>query len=137
MNNKRSSIKSDVWRLIFIPSISIIILIAISLTYLCISQINKFIDLRGSLLAQKTAHLLHSESECGISHEHYLGANGACWRRPIPSPENSRFPLFLQGEGQLDGDERWYRPSAPAAWTEAPLLHGTDRLAIEPEGWCE
>ncbi len=59
MNNKRSSIKSDVWRLIFIPSISIIVLIAVSLTYLCISQINKFIDLRGSVLAQKTAHLLH------------------------------------------------------------------------------
>lgn len=59
MNNKRSSIKSDVWRLIFIPSISIIILIAVSLTYLCISQINKFIDLRGSVLTQKTAHLLH------------------------------------------------------------------------------
>jgi len=59
MNNKRSSIKSDVWRLIFIPSFSIIILIAVSLTYLCISQINKFIDLRGSVLAQKTAHLLH------------------------------------------------------------------------------
>ncbi len=57
--NKRNSIKSDVWRLIFIPSISIIIFIAISLTYLCISQINKFIDLRGSILAQKTAHLLH------------------------------------------------------------------------------
>ena len=59
MNNKRSSIKSDVWRLIFIPSISIVILIAVSLTYLCISQINKFIDLRGSVLTQKTAHLLH------------------------------------------------------------------------------
>jgi two-component system sensor histidine kinase BarA len=59
MNNKRSSIKSDVWRLIFIPSISIIILVSVSLTYLCISQINKFIDLRGSVLAQKTAHLLH------------------------------------------------------------------------------
>ncbi|MCE3251145.1 MAG: response regulator [Cellvibrio sp.] len=59
MNNKRSSIKSDVWRLIFIPSITIIVLIAVSLTYLCISQIDKFIDLRGSILAQKTAHLLH------------------------------------------------------------------------------
>ena len=57
--NKHSNIKSDVWRLIFIPSFIIIILIATSLTYLCISQINKFIDLRGSLLAQKTAHLLH------------------------------------------------------------------------------
>lgn len=59
MKNKRSSIKSDVWRLIFIPSISIIILISVSLTYLCISQIDKFIDLRGSILTQKTAHLLH------------------------------------------------------------------------------
>ncbi|HEX7764706.1 MAG TPA: response regulator [Cellvibrio sp.] len=56
---KHSNIKSDVWRLIFIPSFTIIILIAASLTYLCISQINKFIDLRGSILAQKTAHLLH------------------------------------------------------------------------------
>ncbi len=57
--NKNSNIKSDVRRLIFIPSFIIIILIATSLTYLCISQINKFIDLRGSILAQKTAHLLH------------------------------------------------------------------------------
>lgn len=59
MNNKRNSIKADVWRLIFIPAFAIIILIATSLTYLCISQINKFIDLRGAILAQKTAHLLH------------------------------------------------------------------------------
>lgn len=57
--NKRNSIKSDVWRLIFIPSVGIIICIAVSLTYLCISQINKFVDMRGSVLAQKTAHLLH------------------------------------------------------------------------------
>ena len=57
--NKRNSIKSDVWRLIFIPSLSMIIFIAVSLTYLGISQINQFIDLRGSALAQKTAHLLH------------------------------------------------------------------------------
>lgn len=57
--NKRNSIRSDVWRLIFIPSIAIIIFIAVSLTYLCISQINKFIDLRGGILAKKTAHLLH------------------------------------------------------------------------------
>ncbi|WP_323815040.1 response regulator [Cellvibrio sp. NN19] len=59
MINKRRNIKSNVWRLIFIPSISLIILIAVSLTYLCISQINKFIEMRGSVLAQKTAHLLH------------------------------------------------------------------------------
>lgn len=59
MSNKRSSIKSHVWRLIFIPSISIIILIAAGLTYICLSQLNQFIDTRGSTLAQKTAHLLH------------------------------------------------------------------------------
>lgn len=59
MTQKRNSIKSDVWRLIFIPSFTIIILISCSLTYLCISQINKFITLRGAMLAQKTAHLLH------------------------------------------------------------------------------
>jgi two-component system sensor histidine kinase BarA len=59
MSNKRSSIKSHVWRLIFIPSFSIIILIAAGLTYICITQINHFIDARGSTLAQKTAHLLH------------------------------------------------------------------------------
>ena len=59
MIKKSRNIKSDVWRLIFIPSISLIILIAVSLTYLCISQINKFIEMRGSVLAQKTAHLLH------------------------------------------------------------------------------
>lgn len=57
-NKKLSTIKSDVWRLIFIPSFTILILIATSLTYLCISQINKFIDLRGGVLAQKTAHLI-------------------------------------------------------------------------------
>ncbi len=59
MDHKRSSIKTDVWRLIFIPAISIIILISISLTYLCISQLNHYIQLRGQILAQKTAHLLH------------------------------------------------------------------------------
>lgn len=60
MDHKRSSIKTDVWRLIFIPSISIVVMITISLTYLCISQLNYFIDVRGNILAKKTAHLLHS-----------------------------------------------------------------------------
>lgn len=59
MSKKHHTIKSDVWRLIFLPSFIVIVLIATSLTHLCISQINKFIDLRGHVLAQKTAHLLH------------------------------------------------------------------------------
>lgn len=59
MDTRRSSIKTDVWRLIFIPAITIIILIATSLTYLGISQLNGYIELRGKVLSQKTAHLLH------------------------------------------------------------------------------
>ncbi|WP_158304066.1 response regulator [Cellvibrio japonicus] len=63
MNKQPSSVKRSlknyVWRLIFIPSVIVILLISISLTLLCISQLNKYIDMRGSILAQKMAHLLH------------------------------------------------------------------------------
>ena len=53
------SIKADVRRLIFIPSVTLIVLISTTLTYLCIEQLEKFIDLRASTLVKKTAHLLH------------------------------------------------------------------------------
>lgn len=59
MLGKTYSIKADVRRLIFIPSVSLIILISVTLTYLCIEQLEKFIDLRASTLVKKTAHLLH------------------------------------------------------------------------------
>lgn len=59
MASTRKTIKSDVWRLIFIPSIALIVLLASSLTYLCLTQVNKFFDYRGSLLAEKTGDLMH------------------------------------------------------------------------------
>lgn len=59
MNIKRRSIKTDVWRLIFIPSIIVIVLVSISLTALCVTQLNKFLDMRGTILAQKTAELIY------------------------------------------------------------------------------
>ncbi len=59
MFRRSNSIKADVRRLIFIPSVSLIFLIAVTLTYLCIEQLGKFIDLRAEALVNKTAHLLH------------------------------------------------------------------------------
>jgi len=59
MLGKAYSIEADVRRLIFIPSVSLILLITIALTYLCIEQLGKFIDLRAHTLVNKTAHLLH------------------------------------------------------------------------------
>jgi len=57
---QRRSIKKDVWRLIFIPSLLIILMISICLSALCIIQINKYVDMRGSVLARKTAHLIYT-----------------------------------------------------------------------------
>lgn len=59
MTNERKKIKSYVWRLIFIPSFIVIVLISTSLVLLGISQIEKYSDMRGTILAKKTAHILH------------------------------------------------------------------------------
>lgn len=59
LRRKNRTIKSDVWRLIFFPAFLVTVLITTSLTYLGISQMNQFIDLRGTTLARKTAHLVY------------------------------------------------------------------------------
>ena len=59
MNNTRKSLKHDIWRLILVPTLLVTLLSGISLGWLCIAQLDKYIDLRGSVLAKKTAHLLH------------------------------------------------------------------------------
>lgn len=59
MSDKRKNIKNHVWRLIFIPSFIVILLISTSLILLGINQIEKYADMRGSILAKKTAHILH------------------------------------------------------------------------------
>jgi two-component system, NarL family, sensor histidine kinase BarA len=59
MTSERKKIKSYVWRLIFIPSFIVIVLISTSLVLLGITQIEKYADMRGTTLAKKTAHILH------------------------------------------------------------------------------
>ncbi len=59
MFSRSNSIKADVRRLIFLPAATLIIVIAASLTYLCIEQLGRFIELRSHSLINKTSHLLH------------------------------------------------------------------------------
>lgn len=53
------SLKHEVWRLILIPALAITLLLAATLSYLFIAQLNKFVGHRGSMLTQKTAQLTH------------------------------------------------------------------------------
>jgi two-component system sensor histidine kinase BarA len=55
----RKSLKHEVWRLILIPALAITLLLAATLSYLFIVQLNKFVAHRGGMLTLKTAHLAH------------------------------------------------------------------------------
>jgi two-component system sensor histidine kinase BarA len=61
----RKSIKQEVWRLILIPALAIILLLASTLSYLFIAQLNKFVAHRGGMLTLKTAHLVHHALQYG------------------------------------------------------------------------
>ena len=56
---KYNSIKAQVWRLILIPALSVSLMLAGTLTYLYVKQLNKFVSHRGGMLTQKMAHLSH------------------------------------------------------------------------------
>lgn len=56
---KTNSVKTEVWRLILLPAISITVLLSATLTFLYISKLNNFVEQRGLLLTEKTAHLVH------------------------------------------------------------------------------
>ncbi|WP_020210492.1 response regulator [Gilvimarinus chinensis] len=56
---KTSSVKSELWRLILLPAISITLLLSATLTFLYMSALDRFVDQRGRLLAEKTAQLAH------------------------------------------------------------------------------
>jgi len=56
---KTNSVKTEVWRLILLPAISITVLLSATLTFLYISKLNDFVEQRGLLLTEKTAHLVH------------------------------------------------------------------------------
>lgn len=56
---KPSSIKSELWRLILLPALGITVLLSATLTLLYIVKLNDFVEQRGRLLTEKTAHLAH------------------------------------------------------------------------------
>lgn len=56
---KTSSVKSELWRLILLPAISITLLLSATITLLYMNALDRFVDQRGRLLAEKTAHLAH------------------------------------------------------------------------------
>ncbi|MBU2885043.1 response regulator [Gilvimarinus agarilyticus] len=56
---KTSSVKTEVWRLILLPAISISLLLSATLTFLFVSKLDDFVEKRGWLLAEKTANLAH------------------------------------------------------------------------------
>lgn len=53
------SLKHEVWRLILIPALAITLLLAGTLSYLFVAELNKFVNHRGSMLTHKTAQLTH------------------------------------------------------------------------------
>ncbi|HEY7885729.1 MAG TPA: histidine kinase dimerization/phospho-acceptor domain-containing protein, partial [Cellvibrionaceae bacterium] len=55
---KTSSVKTELWRLILVPALSITLLLAATLTYLYTSQLSSFINDRGRLLTEKTSRLV-------------------------------------------------------------------------------
>lgn len=59
------SLKHEVWRLILIPAMAITLLLAATLSYLFIGQLNKFVGHRGAMLTLKTAHLIHHAIKSG------------------------------------------------------------------------
>lgn len=54
------SLKQDVWRLILLPALGITLLLGSSLTFLYLTQLNKFVDQRGGALTEKLAHMSHA-----------------------------------------------------------------------------
>ncbi|MDQ2075390.1 response regulator [Marinimicrobium sp. ABcell2] len=55
----KNSLKHDVGRLILLPALAITLILAGSLTYLYLSQLNKFVTMRGGALSEKLAHMSH------------------------------------------------------------------------------
>ncbi|MCP8898896.1 response regulator [Gilvimarinus xylanilyticus] len=56
---KKNSVKTELWRLILLPAISITLLLSATLTFLYLGSLDRFVDQRGRALAEKTAHLAY------------------------------------------------------------------------------
>lgn len=60
MPSASKSFKHNVWQLIFAPAIAIALLLSISLVSFCLYELSKFVDMRGSAMTRKTAHLIYA-----------------------------------------------------------------------------
>jgi two-component system sensor histidine kinase BarA len=60
MPSASRSFKHNVWQLIFTPAIAVILLLSVSLVSFCLYELNKFIDMRGTAMTRKTAHLIYT-----------------------------------------------------------------------------
>lgn len=60
MPSASKSFKHNVWQLIFTPAIAIILLLSVSLVSFCLYELSKFVDMRGSAMTRKTAHLIYA-----------------------------------------------------------------------------
>ncbi|MFO1390374.1 response regulator [Cellvibrio sp.] len=60
MASASKSFKYNVWHLIFTPAIAVVLLLSVSLVSFCLYELSKFVDMRGSAMTRKTAHLVYS-----------------------------------------------------------------------------
>src|SRR5690625_5839012 len=55
----KNSLKHDVGRLILLPALAITLILSGNLSYLYLSQLNKFVTMRGGVLSEKLAQMTH------------------------------------------------------------------------------
>lgn len=60
MPSASKSFKYNVWHLIFTPAIAVVLLLSISLVSFCLYELSKFVDMRGTAMTRKTAHLIYT-----------------------------------------------------------------------------
>lgn len=60
MPSASKSFKYNVWNLIFTPAIGVVLLLSVSLISFCLYELSKFVDMRGTAMTRKTAHLIYT-----------------------------------------------------------------------------
>jgi len=60
MPSASKSFKHNLWQLIFIPAITVVLLLSVSLVSFLLYELTKFVDMRGSAMTRKTAHLIYT-----------------------------------------------------------------------------
>lgn len=59
MSSTSKSFKHNLWQMIFTPAITVTLLLSVSLVSFCLYELSKFVDMRGSAMTRKTAHLVY------------------------------------------------------------------------------